>query len=535
MSVKAKFLIPVLMFFISVSHAGAQTASPSNADARIMNYHILNAVDEYGRTSTLYNNSYKQDFLRLFINTGQECIYDDIMNSSMYRSMVSPKDYVNQFDTDGDVLLETDIKDFRYAGPFEFKNGKWYRKVEFSKSMRIIDSRYYYDGAGGVLYDMEHFYPGVPNKMVMELAYDKERNRCFICSVDIVSPKPSSPIDNEKYSVIVKSGTKYDDRLLSEGGTLVYNEFDEAFIDYNKYSLKDEDVKIVPKELALCDNYNVIKLKFTPKHFRLKARASFAPFGAYHVDKTSPEINSKTSAIEFGVDLGYMFSAGKSRIGIFTGAAVSKSKLSFGAKELSYKYPGYITDFSEGFGGGISYVNDDYIREYHIKRATEGLDNIHFMVPLYVDFEQKISNLVNVGFSVGVKNYFNCSTSYTPYSIVGESSDGRYVDFLDWTVSSFRHPVDFSNKPVDISVFGNIGIDVKLVSDLFLNISAGYEYGLTWLYRSAGNIYFSEEDNIFPVVYWGEQRKDIAERSFLDCISYKRQGIWLSFGLKYKF
>lgn len=527
----------VISLALTAASLSAAAQTPDNKDARMMNYRILATVEEYARTSTLYDDSYKQDFLKLFSDSGVACVYNDMMNSPLYQKKVSPEDYVRQYIPGGDMMLETDVASLRYVGPYEFRGGKWYRKVTVRKAMKIIDSRYYFDGAGGVLYDSAQLYPDEPYfDLELELVYDPAADRALINTVDIALSKPKTAIDADRYSVIVKSNTKYDSRLLSGGKNLVFNDFDETFAEYDSYGLSDEDVRIVPTELASCASYNVLQLKFVPKHLRLKARAAFAPFGAYDV-QTSGGIDSKSSAMEFGLDIGYTFSAGSAKMGPFIGFAASMSKISLSKSAFSYDYPGLITDHS-----GVLYN-----RNYTISSAEESLSFTDLLIPVYWGAEHNLGQWVRLTWDIGAKFYIDMDLKNSEYTVSGKSS-AEYSDVaqaadsqaeglgaFDQSYTKFLVPVDYAREPYEISAFADLGFDVKISADWSANISFGYEYGLTWAYQSNMNEYFDAGEGILPFVYSVSEAKDIPVRSFLDCVSYRRQGFWMGVGFKYKF
>ena len=527
-------IISLVLTAVSFNIA-AQT--PDNKDARLMNYRILEAIEEYTRTSTLYDISYQHDFLKLFGDVKSACIYNDLMNSPLYQKMVSPEDYVRQYTPGEDMMLETDVANLRYAGPYEFRNGKWYRKITVQKTIKIIDSRYYFDGAGGILYDSAQLYPDEPYfNLEIELVYDPASDKAMINAVDIALSKPKTPVDKDRYSVVIKSNTKYDQRVLSNGKALVFNDFDEAFAEYNTYGLNDEDVRIVSTEVASCELYNVLQLKFVPKHFRLKTHTSFAPFGAYDI-QTSDGINAKSSAMEFGMDIGYTFSVGSAKMGPFIGLAASLSKIALSKYNFSYAYPGSITDHS-----GLLYT-----RNYTIDSAEEGLSFTDLLIPVYWGAEHNIGKRLRLTWDIGAKVYIDMNLKTSEYTVSGKSyatySDGNTVadsqsnglGAFNQAYTKFLVPVDYTREPYEISAFADLGFDVKFSADWSANISFGYEYGLTWAYQSSMSKYFDADEGILPFVYSVSETTDIPVRSFFDCISYRRQGLWINVGFKYKF
>lgn len=534
--IKRSLFVLAVSLFLAGGELFAQT--PSNKDARIMNYQILNTVESYARTSTLYKESYVRDFLDLFEERTKQSVYNDMMNSKSYQSMISADEYVKQYTPDGDVVLDTDVSSLKFIGPFEFRDGKWHRKVTIQKTVKIIDSRYYSDGAGGVLYDSQQLYPKEPYfDLEIDMVYDAEKSKAFIYAIDIALSKPTTPIDAEKYSVILKSGTKYDSQVMSANNKLSFNDFDEAFAAYNDYSLKDEDVRITPTEVATCDFYNVLQLKYTPKHLRARARVGFAPFGAYNIATASDGLNTSSKGFEFCIDLGYTFSAGKAKMGPFIGVGISSSSIAMSMDDFAYAYPGKISDHNRKL----------YVRNYSITEATECLALKDLLIPFYWSAEHKLSDYLKLTWDLGVKFYIPMKTTLGPYKVEGSTfgvySDGTKVTdsvedalgTIDRSFSSFMVPVDYSRGKYDLSAFANLGLEVKIYGDLSAVAAVGYEHGLTWIYQSNNDVYFDSKEGIYPLVYSTQNKEDVAVRSFIGCISYKRQAFWMSLGLKYKF
>ncbi|MCI6618281.1 MAG: hypothetical protein MSD82_05445, partial [Prevotella sp.] len=91
----------------------------------------------------------------------------------------------------------------------------------------------------------------------------------------------------------------------------------------------------------------------------------------------------------------------------------------------------------------------------------------------------------------------------------------------------------FEREKMDYSVFGNAGLEIAIVrNSIYLLASAGYEYGLTWTYSSAENQFYGNSQ--YPYVYYAPYGKDVVFRPFADCMSFRRECIWLNFGLMLK-
>lgn len=503
-----------------------------------MNYQILNTVLSYTRTATLYKESDIRDFLNLFEDRTKPCIYNDMMHTGTYQSIISPEDYVKLYTPDGDVMLDASISSLNYMGPYEFRDSKWHRKVSVKKTITIIDSRYYWDGDGGVLFDSKQLYPNEPYFILeLDMVYDADKDKAFIHAIDIALSKPLTHIDSDKYSVVLKSGTKYDSQVTSAGDSLAFNDFNEAFAAYNDFHLQDEDILITPTELASCDSYNVLRLNYIPKHLRARGRIGFAPFGAYNVHSATSGMKCASSCFEIGADLGYTFSVGKAKMGPYIGLGMSFSTVSLSMNDFAYDYPGLISDHN----------GELYTRSYSISEASEGIQLKDLIVPIYWAAEHRLNKTLKLTWDLGVKVYVPMNTTLTQYRVNGTVS-GVYSDnttvtdsaedalgIIDKSFTSFMVPVNYSRKDNDFSLFGNLGLEVRIMEYLSAALSLGYEHGLTWAYKTENDVYFDAEKGILPLVYSPQTAQDIAVRSFIGCISFKRQAFWMSLGIKYRF
>ena len=72
-----------------------------------------------------------------------------------------------------------------------------------------------------------------------------------------------------------------------------------------------------------------------------------------------------------------------------------------------------------------------------------------------------------------------------------------------------------------------------LRNSLFVYGKWAYEMGLTDVHKSDENPLY-RTDAFYPMVYSAHKNMNIATRSFMDCVSYKRKAMWLEFGIMFK-
>jgi hypothetical protein len=229
-------------------------------------------------------------------------------------------------------------------------------------------------------------------------------------------------------------------------------------------------------------------------------------------------------------------------MGFYTGVSLQESNISFGIDRVNYTYNIYsYTPDNSGFNSDDLNNQVNISREYDNLEIRESINYKDFVVPAYIAFDHRFGNSLAFTWSVGAKFYFNSSTELDPYHVTGKAtmSDSRIAENIDIRFTEFMYPSYYSNDQ-SISLIGGAGFNINLFKRMILlSVKAIYEYGLE-------NIHTSEENDIYttwnsgggkkyPLIYSQSQGKDIATRSFLDCVSYKRQAIWLEGGLIFKF
>ena len=87
---------------------------------------------------------------------------------------------------------------------------------------------------------------------------------------------------------------------------------------------------------------------------------------------------------------------------------------------------------------------------------------------------------------------------------------------------------------IDLSATSNLGVDYNVVKNrLYINAAIGYEYGFWDSYVSDKPVYSKP---IMPKVNKEDNSIDhVAVNSMISGLSLRRQALWISLGVKYKF
>jgi hypothetical protein len=98
---------------------------------------------------------------------------------------------------------------------------------------------------------------------------------------------------------------------------------------------------------------------------------------------------------------------------------------------------------------------------------------------------------------------------------------------------SFIDPNTYEKNLFDLSAIANLGIDCNVVKNrLYVNASVGYEHGIMDSYVSNKQVY---SNPILPKVDKNGSVEHVAVNSLISGLTIKRQALWISLGLKYKF
>lgn len=520
------FLMVFLPFF-----SEAQTLT--NRDRRHINTKVLNLLEEYERTAVVYDEEAEYVFRDLFEN-GQIPIVCDILGFADYMGKVTVDGYINALKTDA-VTVTMEVKDVE-KGEMTVSGSDCVIPLKFRKSISYVDRN-------GYFFSTDQYYK-TDLFMDMTVRYNLDTDRCTIISLDgTVESERKFPegrffiINKSQLEDVSDKNRRYLEELKIDNTSISYNEFDQAILPAGVPSVRDIDVQVFSDTLMKGPNYDVMKFDFKARKTRLKIHYGIAPFGAYEI-VTPNMIASSSDAMEAGLDIGFTWRAGKTgKMGFFFGAGASMSNIALSlGSPLNYSYTTASFDPSTSL-----FVNRTVT--YDINTASEALSFLDIYVPVYFEIEHKVGKRLLISWNLGAKGYYNMQTKWTPYTVSGRSTMQDSVNgssqASDFTLTGgpFISPSSYQRTPFDISLIANLGFDVNLAKNkVYLSVKAGYEYGLFNSYSNDKNTYFKTEknNNIYPVVYNTVSGSHVAVHSMITDLNYRRKGIWLQAGLKFK-
>jgi len=511
--------VAILFCLLVPFMAAAQTLS--NKERRHINMRLLNLIEQYESYAPLYDESARYGFLQLFADENVS-VYSDMLDYAPGKS-IDVAEYVKALSGKQNVSLR--VKNVGHDD-YSLENGRWTTTVTFDKSI-------VYNDANGILFSSDEYYKS-DYSLSLKCIYDEASDRCLIVSVDGTMNSAQQCLP-DKYTIVNRYGENIE-KISANGKPLEFNSFDQAFVPAGAIRPWNDDIRIKADTLAKTDNYEFVNLKFRKKHWRAKFRFAYALGSVFKVTSPMAMNTDKSSGFEAGVELGYNIPLGRTTsMGLYFGAAYSSSKLEFGLNNVAYSYR---TMDSSG---------KRYMRHYEFDSITEGVSYADIAIPVYLNFDHKLARNLYLSWNVGAKIYLNGTVKVAPYHLSGKV----YGDYNGTIVSSqtadafgdvvgdcneFLYPNSYSRNQTDISLSGGLSLAYNVLKgSMFVFLKYSYEYGLTDVHKSDGGALFDPDNKQYPMVYSAHRGVNVATRSFMDCVSYKRQTMWLELGLMFKF
>lgn len=528
-----RFIFLILMMLPSVSVLCAQEKPLPAALERRMNLQVIDAVMKLKDASDVTDRQSAREFIGLFENE-ETPVFCDLYSSEDFLSQIPVSEYAELFlNKDGSSKftgVSYEFKDIRKLG-WSFSESRWYCSLSVTKSLNYFDTNFIY-------YPLSVQNPsGTDFEITITVAFNKECTDCRIAEIACRNNVDFESIQS-RYYVIQKNDfpadAKRDDNIKIGGRHIKFNEYGQAYAPKANISYWDDDIKVMAITKSRTDAYEYVQFKYQPRYLRLRLRNEYAPISAYSFSGMDDFCAKESSAYTIGVDIGYSTTISKAfKLGFYTGIGMAFSHISLKTPEFAYSY-----SFSLDKDVSI-------LRSYDIDYVSQKVKYMDLVVPVFLSPEFKIHKAVSIFADLGAKVYLNTNAVAEPLYIHGDVS-GTYSDGtpvlngfygignLDGPYNEFVSAVTFKRTPVDVTLFGNIGIDVNLYAKtIYMQLKAGYEYGLTWSYKSSESVFFNSS-GIYPLTYSGEYNRDILLRPFADCISFRRQALWIGLGVMIK-
>ena len=481
-----------------------------------INFALLQAIEDYESLINL-NEDRMSRYLDMF-ESPQTRVYNDLLGLS-YKKTLTAQEY-------GNVVIEAD--NFIKSKIISVKKGKitevpggYEVVVSFGKSMEYTDNR-------GALYSASEFY-GEIYAIDITYVYNPELDRCLIR--EITGHVKSDKVLSENHIVLQrdtsrkKSNSLYSDVSFNGGQHLEFNSVNQMFLPDNlKYDGFNPDIKVSDSDIYLkpvTTSTGLTELKFSRRRARLGFYYGMSLFNDLNFDNKDIYKAVKSSASEYGVQLGVMFgTAKKTRAGFTLGAGKSSGKMRFiGNGEIieSTDHADYttITMMTNRYQE-MSYSHNTASFAFNIiSNFTPRIAmNIDFMYKVYLN---GIYDIDKYNFTCTLLDRFT-DIDGTYYDSVIESRDYSYDSYMsqDWELVAEEMPM---------TVAASLGMSYFLTRSLYVSAKVGYEIGISEHFTiknpsEAGAFDTDSEKAISPLITSGTATKGAP---------------WLQIGLTVKF
>ena len=453
----------------------------------------ITLLDNYSTYAVVDNEEEYYEFLDLFANDSV-MVYNDLLGLSFNNNIPAIK-YV-QLLSNGLKNKRAIVKNIKSESVLMQDNDKWQIKLSFDKSLRYLDRC-------GIYLSSSEFYDNHDYRLTATFEYDPSSNICKITGIDgtIDSQKKL----NERFFAFLKTDPR-DDKLLYNGQPLQFNTYDQVLLQGSRdpevlkhtFVYDDPDIVLKP-QTSDCQ----VTMKYKARRFRLRPHIDIGLSKVFIYEGDDVFTDSKSQGVSYGLDLGIALVSKRSyAIVLFTGVGLCQSTMDFSFVQSDYSF------LSNGDLDG-----DSYNRHYRNLKLNQKLKISELTIPLYFDFNFKLSKSLSLFFDLGARYDMNMSSKI-------DSFDGRadvygvYPKYgnltLDehWPYNGFGyHQFDSSDllssdlldvQKNNINGIGSFGVRNNLPNiPLSIELGANYVMGLNNLIETSNVI----DPSNSPVVY----------------------------------
>lgn len=504
-----------IVIFAAAFGAQALAQNLSYRQTRHMNENLLDLLDKYENYSTFTESYMDMAFASLFVREGGTVLCD--YPSSLSFGKVVPLDEYTRFSITETESIQLELRNVRRSD-YVFKNGRWTVELTMNRFLSYIDRQ-------GILFETSHDiricceYRAQDDifkiQSIVGMSTDEDRN------------KPWYIFPGSRF-YIVSNGGPHDKDVLCDGQKLKFDDYGFSYTTSSDFRVNDDDLVLKVNEVGGNDAYSLINFSYTPLHARLRFHGDYALVGGYKVSTADNNIASKSRSFGFGLEVGYMWTLGKSfKLGVASGIGMTIGSIEFrNAGEFNYDYS---YDIPAADGDGFRQEK----RNYTVTAASEKFNLQSVYLPIYLTTEYKLYKGLSLAVDLGPRLNLNTRMSVEPYSITGKCNGA------DLSMRSDRDgmlsPVSYARNTFDVSIYARAGVDYSIKGRHNLGVRIGYEYGLMPVYSAAREYWYGNSQKIYPVVFDGTLKKDVMVSSMASAATYTRNALWLELGYKLKF
>lgn len=415
----------------------------------------MNTIDAYYVWSTVANDEAYYEFLNLFVSK-ESSVYNDFLGIKQSNDL-SAEEYAQTMRY-GLNNKKVFIRNVKIEG-LSYTNGKTYAKLSLDKEFSYIDNcGTYYSSS---YYDKDYH-------LIFTLVYEEKDRICKIRSItgEIASEKRLPP-----HYIVFEAKDDRDSCLTFRGNKLSFNKYHQAFIEGTTATISEKDFSYPDMSVGLKPYHDSchMSIKYHIRRFRLKPHVDIGLGNTLSVENKSFYNGSSSTTNSFGIEIGYIFpSKRKITAGFYTGLGFSNSSLN-----LSYYRDLYSYTTTQDIDG------DTYERIYEKLSLRQRTNNRELCVPIYMDFDWRISRWISSYVDLGLSLNLNLSMSANTFSGSAENVHGLYSKYdnlyLDhhWGYNGFTQELYLSKT--DLCEGERISVK-KFVPEVLLG--AGFRFNI---------------------------------------------------------
>lgn len=497
----------------------------------------LHTIEDYEASATLSDDDAYYSLLDLFVSD-EAMIYNDLLGTTTSKALPL-KEYI-KVQKSGLRNIIINFKDINRDDIWYGDDGKWHIVFRLNKLVS-------YSTECGVYLSSADYY-GSPYTEKMQLVYNDAQKTCKIEKIEGSVDSRRAPLDKD-YFVLIQNDKNRDKNVIitdQEGGVIPvsFNKHGQMLLPskldiQRAFSYPDTDVSTRVNVEPQC---HTVTLDYKSRRWKLRPNIGIGLGDNYHLELSDDVFTAQSSGFEFGLDFGYTFpSQSRLKTSLNFGLGMATSAIKLDMQETDYNYHDRYYDID----------GDDYIRHYQGVAGSQRLTASHLAVPVYIDFEGRISPYVSAYFNVGAKAYMKIHENNSDLAISKKNVYGVYPQYdnlkIDyrWGFNAFSREQTFdkatyaeaSMSTFALDMMGGAGLRVRPVQSVpfLIDLGLSYQYSVVDFWSAAYYNLNTGSSNIDNAVLSYDGRGEQV-RSLGDAVtSAKHQLLKLNIGLIYKF
>ncbi len=438
---------------------------------------------EYLSNYVKSDSEYPDSIIALF-SSPEAMICVDLLGLSDSKN-VPVKDYVKLLEK---KYTEAKFKNYQLEDSIRHADGRYLIDASFTKS--VIS---HYDVSAGLVINSQEYFDSLDYKLTAHMAYDPRTRKITIESITGKVPTEKPWLDT--HFGALKLSNHRDSKLQIENQPVKFNEGGYALYPEVAlfYGLEYPQVDVKAKVRETSYGSHIYTTHYYTRKWVVRPHVDFSIGEYYKIEALKYNTQaSNSSALEFGLDLGYSVPTYSNfKFTLYTGAAISTSHVNLNIKDANFFYN---TDQDED--------GDTYQRHYENVSAQQHFDFTDLVIPAYLSLEMQFGKVMSVFADLGVKCYLDMSQKtraegaqfkvygvFPKYDNVVIQGGNTLNGFTDHGTISADNAQDMERRKFTMDAIGRLGLRFHIWGPLSLDVSAGYQRSILNCYPVTKDMY----------------------------------------------